>query len=70
VYSEVAPYNVVLVELDEHPTLRFVGNVVAAADAPLNSVDPHSVHIGDRVRVVFSPVGDMFLPRWVKAPAA
>jgi uncharacterized OB-fold protein len=64
-YSEVAPYNVVLVELDEHPTLRLVGNVVASADAPLNSIDPHAVEIGRRVRVVFAPVGDMFLPRWV-----
>lgn len=66
-YSEVAPYNVVIVELDEDPHLRMVGNVVASAEAPLNSIDPHSVQIGERVQVVFSPVGDMFLPRWVRA---
>jgi hypothetical protein len=65
-YSEVAPYNVVIVELDEDPRLRMVGNVVEAADAPLNSVDPHSVQIGERVHVVFCPVDDMFLPRWVR----
>lgn len=66
-YSEVAPYNVVLVQLDEDPDLRMVGNVVESADAPLNSIDPHSVEIGERVRVVFAPVGDMHLPRWVRA---
>ena len=65
-YSEVAPYNVVIVELDEDPRLRMVGNVVESADAPLNSVDPHSVEIGERVHVVFCPVDDMFLPRWVR----
>lgn len=54
-----------VVQLDEDPALRMVGNVVAAADAPLNSIDPHAVEIGQRVRAVFSPVGDMFLPRWV-----
>ena len=64
-YTEFAPYNVVVVELEEDPTLRMVGNVVTAADAPLNSVDPHSVRIGDPVQVVFSEVGDMVLPRWV-----
>ena len=66
-YSEVAPYNVVLVQLDEDPDLRMVGNVVESADAPLNSIDPHSVEIGEPVRVVFAPIGDMHLPRWVRA---
>ncbi|MEI8001132.1 MAG: OB-fold domain-containing protein [Actinomycetes bacterium] len=65
-YTDLAPYNVVVVELEEDPHLRMVGNVVASADAPLNSVDPHSVQIGDPVQVVFAPVEDMVLPRWVK----
>ncbi len=65
-YTDLAPYNVVVVELEEDPTLRMVGNVVAAADAPLNSVDPHSVAIGEPVQVVFAEVGDMVLPRWVR----
>ncbi len=47
-YSEVAPYNVCSSQLDEDPDLRLVGNVVASADAPLNSIDPHSVEIGER----------------------
>lgn len=64
-YTDLAPYNVVVVELEEDPTLRMVGNVVASADAPLNSVEPHSVAIGAPVQVVFAEVGDMVLPRWV-----
>ena len=66
-YTEFAPYNVITVELDEDPTLRLVGNLVASADAPLNSVDPHSIAIGEPVRVVFAVVGDVHLPRWVRA---
>jgi uncharacterized OB-fold protein len=66
-YSEQAPYNVVVVALDDDPSIRFVGNVVADADAPLDSIDPHSVEIGDAVRVVFAQVADdVYLPRWVR----
>ena len=66
-YMEFAPYNVITVELDEDPALRLVGNLVASADAPLNSIDPHSISIGEPVRVVFTKVDDVFLPRWVRA---
>ncbi|GMU78270.1 MAG: hypothetical protein AMXMBFR46_10650 [Acidimicrobiia bacterium] len=65
-YSELAPYNVIIVELEEDPRLRLVGNLVESAEAPLDSIDPHSIEIGDPVAVVFAPVGDMFLPRWVR----
>ena len=65
-YADVAPYNVVLVSLDEDPTLRLVGNLVTDADAPINSVDPTTLQIGSAVRVVFAQVGDdVVLPRWV-----
>lgn len=65
-YGDQAPYNVVLVELDDDPAIRFVGNVVAEAGAPLNSVDPRSITIGDAVSVVFSAVADdVWLPQWV-----
>jgi uncharacterized OB-fold protein len=67
-YAEVAPYNVVVVELAEDPTLRLVGNVVATPNGPLNEVDPHSIAIGDRVRVVFAdPDRGFSMPRWVRA---
>ena len=65
-YAEFAPYNVIVVELDEDPLIRMVGNLVESADAPLNSVDPHSVEIGEPVQAVFAQVEDMVLPRWVR----
>jgi uncharacterized OB-fold protein len=68
-YGEQAPYNVVVVELDDDPSIRFVGNVVTEAGARLDSVDPHTVAIGDAVRVVFSRVADdVWLPQWTAAP--
>jgi len=66
-YMPFAPYNVVTVELDEDPALRLVGNLVARADGPINEIDPHSIRIGEPVRVVFAKVEDVHLPRWVRA---
>ena len=65
-FSEVAPYNAIVVELEEDPLIRFAGNLVASADAPINSVDPATIEIGEPVQVVFAPVDDVFLPRWVR----
>lgn len=65
-FGDVAPYNVILVELDEDPHVRLVGNLVTHAGARLDSIDPHEVEIGARVRVVFDAVTDQIhLPRWV-----
>jgi uncharacterized protein len=66
-YSEVAPYNVLIVALDDDPSIRFVGNLVESPDAPLNSVDPATISIGDAVQVVFAPVDDVVLPRWTRS---
>jgi len=64
-YSAVAPYNVIVVTLDEDPSLRLVGNVIDGADASLNSVDPSTITIGDPVEVVFdAPVDGIAMPRW------
>jgi uncharacterized OB-fold protein len=64
----VAPYNVVVVALDEDPTLRMVGNLVTSAEGPINEVDPATIEIGAPVRVVFAKVSDdVSLPRWVAA---
>ncbi|MFF8728058.1 Zn-ribbon domain-containing OB-fold protein [Streptomyces sp. NPDC015171] len=62
-YAAQAPYNVVVVELAEAPRIRLVGNVVAHAGAPLDSVDPARLRIGARVRAVFRDG----LPQWVLA---
>lgn len=66
-YAEFAPYNVILVELEDEPSIRLVGNLVASADGLLNGVDPATIRIGEPVRVVFSQIEDVALPRWVRA---
>lgn len=66
-YAEHAPYNVVVVALDDDPTIRLVGNLLAAPDAPPNSIDPATIRIGEPVRVVFTRVDDVMLPNWVRA---
>ena len=65
-YAAVAPYNVALVELEEDPLIRLVGNVVADPGAPINSVDTTAIRIGLSVHAVFEKVSeDVALLRWV-----
>jgi len=66
-YSPLAPYNVIVVELDDERTIRMVGNLVASADGAINEIEPQSIEIGEPVRVVFHQVDDVVLPRWVRA---
>ncbi|HEY3724065.1 MAG TPA: OB-fold domain-containing protein [Acidimicrobiia bacterium] len=65
-YAEVAPYNVLIVALDEDPTIRFVGNLVAREGGPINEVDPATIEIGEPVRVTYAQVDDVTLPRWMR----
>ncbi len=66
-FAELAPYNVVLVALEEDPTLRLVGNLLARPGGGIDEVDPASIRIGMPVRVHFEPVGDaIHLPRWLR----
>jgi len=65
-YQAVAPYNVITVALEEDPSLRLVGNLVARSDGLINEVDASTMGIGDPVRVVFQQVDDVWLPRWMK----
>ncbi|WP_371616435.1 Zn-ribbon domain-containing OB-fold protein [Streptomyces sp. NBC_00454] len=64
-YAAQAPYNVILVELADAPHIRLVGNLVASADAPLDSVAPARLRIGARVQVVFTETGGVAVPRWI-----
>jgi len=66
-YADLAPYNVIVVELEEDPMIRFVGNLLATEDGPINELDPSTVEIGEPVRVVFQKVEDVVLPRWIRA---
>ncbi|MER5744516.1 Zn-ribbon domain-containing OB-fold protein [Streptomyces sp. NPDC002225] len=65
-YAAQAPYNAVVVELAEAPSIRLVGNVVSGPDAPLDSVDPTRLRIGATVRAVFCPdASGRTLVRWL-----
>ncbi len=65
-FAALAPYNVILVALDEDPRVRLVGNLVTSAGGAINEVDPRAIEIGAPVRVVFERISDEFhLPRWV-----
>jgi uncharacterized OB-fold protein len=64
-FSELAPYNVILVQLDEDPTLRLVGNLVTGPGGAINEIDPATLEIGTPVEVVFPPAEEgVVLPRW------
>ena len=66
-FAEYAPYNAIIVELEEDPLIRFAGNLVASADGDINEIDPATIEIGQPVRVVFHQIDDVLLPRWVRA---
>ena len=66
-YAALAPYNVVTVALEEDPSIRFVGNLLARPEGTIDEVDPATIVIGEPVRVVFQAVEDVHLPRWVRA---
>ena len=58
----------ILVALDEDPTIRLVGNLVASEKGAINEVDPASIEIGAPVRVVFQRANEeIALPRWMLA---
>lgn len=67
-FGDVAPYNVIVVALEEDATVRLVGNLVTGPGAGIGEIDPASIEIGEPVRVVFDAVTDeIHLPRWVRA---
>ena len=65
-FAAVAPYNAIIVELEEDPLIRFAGNLVASADGEINEIDPTTITIGEPVQVVFHQIEDIHLPRWIR----
>ncbi len=66
-FAELAPYNVILVTLEEDPTIRLIGNLVNRAGDAINAIDPNTIEVGQPVRVVFERVNDeIHMPRWVR----
>jgi uncharacterized OB-fold protein len=64
--AKIAPYNVILVELADDPSVRMVGNLVKSAGGEINEVDPATITIGSPVHVVFDRItDDVTLARWV-----
>jgi uncharacterized OB-fold protein len=64
-FEDKAPFPVVVVELEENPTLRMTGNVIAKPGAAINSVDPARLKIGAPMQVSFEKVSDdVTLPYW------
>ena len=62
----------IVVALDEDPTIRFVGNLVTGPEGELNEIDPETIRIGEPVAVVFKHFGradgsEEALPFWVRA---
>ena len=39
-YADLAPYNAIVVALDQNPTIRFVGNLLAHPDGAINEMAP------------------------------
>ncbi len=71
-YAAVAPYNVILVELEDAPTIRFVGNLVTGPDGALDEIDPATIVIGEPVEVTFGRLvrddgSSVLVLRWVRA---
>jgi len=68
-FAELAPYNVILVALDEDPRVRLTGNLLPAEGAAIDALDPSTIEIGAPVRAVFERLTDeITLPRWLLAP--
>lgn len=64
-FAELAPYNAIIVELEEDPSIRLVGNLVPEAGAAINAIAYDDIEIGTPVRVVFEQINeDITLPRW------
>ncbi|QTZ96097.1 Zn-ribbon domain-containing OB-fold protein [Streptomyces auratus] len=65
-YAALPGYNAIVVELAEAPRIRLVGNLVTAADAPLNSVAPSRLRIGAPVKAAFHTLPEgVTVPRWL-----
>jgi uncharacterized OB-fold protein len=65
-FAALAPYNVVAVALEEDPSIRLIGNLLAREGGAIDEVDPATIEIGAPVRVVFDAVTEEFhFPRWV-----
>ena len=67
-FTELAPYNAIIVELEEDPSIRVPGNLVPAVGDAINSIAYDDIEIGAAVEVAFEKMtDDIVLPRWILA---
>jgi uncharacterized OB-fold protein len=67
-FADKTPFPVAVVELDDAPGVRMVGNLIAAPGAPLNSLTGEAIDVGMPVKVCFERVAeDVALPCWTPA---
>jgi len=65
-FAEEAPYVVAVIELEEDPLIRLVGNILREVDGSLGAVSGTELTIGARVTAVFgSSVEGFPVPQWV-----
>ncbi len=65
-FAALTPYNVILVALDEDPSIRLTGNLVLREGGAINEIEPDAIRIGAPVRVIFEPLNEaIHLPRWI-----
>jgi uncharacterized OB-fold protein len=65
-FTLLAPYNAIVVALEEDPSIRLIGNLVPAAGAEINEIAYDDIEIGTSVQAVFERMTDeITLPRWI-----
>ncbi len=65
-FVDEAPYVVVVVELEEDPGIRLVGNIVREANDPIGAVAAEELTIGANVEAVFGESVEGYpVPQWV-----
>lgn len=65
-FTKLAPYNAIVVTLEEDPSIRLIGNLVPAAGAQINEIAYEDIVIGTPVQAIFESINDeITLPRWV-----
>jgi uncharacterized OB-fold protein len=66
-FTLLAPYNAIVVALEEDPTVRLIGNLVPESGAAINAIDYVDIAIGTPVQVVFERINEeITLPRWLR----
>lgn len=70
-FADLVPYPFAVIELEDAPHLRMVGNLATSADAPINSIPQDDIFIGQEVSVAFRRVTDeVTLPVWIPTKLA